>query len=284
MFEQVEAFHRPTSVREALRLLRNGNGQARIVAGGTDVIVDADRSIRYLVDITNAGLTYIRHEGGAWRIGATTTMAAIEESAAIRKLAGGILSRAAASCGSVQNRNLATIGGNMAHGSPAADTATPLLALDAAVVIANARGQKEIPLSDYLRGPRTSLLVEIAIPDPAGGKRCGWSFQKLGRTAIDIALVNVAAGLQLDIRSRVKRARIALGAVSPKSIRALRAEEILIGRVLDRALIAEACDAVARDIHPITDVRASAAYRLEMCRILTGRALQECARQAGCSL
>ena len=100
MFESVEAFYRPANVREALQLLQRGKGSARIVAGCTDMIVGGDRSVRFLIDITRAGLSYIRRRGDTWAIGATTTMTEIEESAGIQALAGGLLSRAAAACGS----------------------------------------------------------------------------------------------------------------------------------------------------------------------------------------
>ena len=89
MFDTVEAFYRPDTVREALRLLQNGKNRARVVAGGTDLVVEADQSIRFLIDITHAGLSYIRRKGKACVIGATTTMAAIENSPVIRALAGG---------------------------------------------------------------------------------------------------------------------------------------------------------------------------------------------------
>src|SRR5579864_5368483 len=125
MFESVEAFYRPPTVREALLLLQRGKGSARIVAGCTDVLAGStpgpQRPVRFLIDITRAGLSYIRKRGDAWAIGATTTMAEIEESAGLRAVAGGILARAAAVCGSVEIRNMATVGGNMANGSPAAD-------------------------------------------------------------------------------------------------------------------------------------------------------------------
>src|ERR1022692_3199259 len=115
MFDKVEAFYRPANVRQALRLLSSGKGHARVVAGGTDVVVEGDRSIRFLIDITHAGLTYIRHRGTACAIGATTTMAELEASDVIQALAGGLLSRAARTCGSALIRNLATLGGNMAN-------------------------------------------------------------------------------------------------------------------------------------------------------------------------
>src|ERR1035438_10274661 len=201
MFDKVEAFYRPANVREALRLLHTGKGQARVVAGGTDVVVEGDRSIRFLIDITHAGLSYIRQRGTACVIGATTTMAELEASEVIQALAGGLLSRAARTCGSALIRNLATLGGNMANGSPAADMATPLLVLDSSVVMVDAKGRRKLPLAEYLAAARTSrfakaLLVEVVIPDPPRGKGCQWSFQKLGRTAVDISLVNVSAGLQ----------------------------------------------------------------------------------------
>jgi carbon-monoxide dehydrogenase medium subunit len=284
MFDTIETFYRPGSVREALRLLQNGKNRARVVAGGTDLVVEGDRSIRFLIDITHAGLSYIRRKGKACVIGATTTMAAIENSPAIRALAGGVLARAAATCGSVQIRNMATLGGNLANGSPAADTAAVLLALDAEVVLADARGRRKIPLTGFYSGPRKpgALIVEVAIPAPPRGAR--WSFRKLGRTENDISLVNAAAGLQLDSKGRARWARIALGAVAPTPIRAVNAEKLLVGRKVDGTALAEVCDEAAREVRPITDVRASAEYRREMVRVLVRRALEECAAGTECSL
>jgi len=253
------------------------------------VIIEDDRSVRFLIDITHAGLSYIRRRGGNWAIGATTTMAEIEESAEILALAGGLLSCAAATCGSVQLRNMATVGGNMANGSPAADMATPLLALDAVAVVAVAGGRRRIPLANYLaaarsRELRNSILAEVTFPEPPCGSHCGWSFQKFGRTAVDISVVNVAAGLHLDGRGRVQWARIALGAVAPVPIRAAGAEELMLGRRLDRGLVAEAAESVMRAVRPIGDVRASAEYRRELSRVMTERALEQCGTRAGCSL
>jgi len=297
MFQRVEAFYRPATVREALQLLQRGKGSARIVAGCTDVVVEPrghtgrqpDRPVRFLIDITHAGLSYVRRRAASWAIGATTTMAQIEESAEVRGLAGGLLSRAAATCGSVQIRNMATVGGNMANGSPAADLAAPLLALDAVAVVAAPEQRRKMPLADYLAIARSSamansLLVEVTFPDPPPGARCGWSFQKFGRTAVDISIVNVAAGLQLDAHGRVKWARIALGAVAPVPVRMAAAEALMAGRELDRGLLAEACESVMREVHPIGDIRASAEYRRELSRVLPGRALEECAASAGCCL
>lgn len=289
MFENVETFCRPASVREALQLLHDGKGSARIVAGCTDLIVEGDRSVRSLIDLTHAGLNYIRRRGVSWVIGAATTMADIEDSRVIQVLAGGLLSRAAATCGSVQIRNMATIGGNMANGSPSADLATPMLALDARAVVADLSGKRKMSLAEYLavarsREMRNSLLIEIVFPDPPHGRRCAWSFQKFGRTEVDISVVNVSAGLQLDARCRVKWCRLALGAVAPTPIRMPSAETLMTGRTLDQELLTEVCDRVSSEVHPISDVRASAEYRRELTRVLMGRAIEDCLTQAGGSL
>jgi carbon-monoxide dehydrogenase medium subunit len=289
MFDQVEAFYQPGSVPEAIRLLEKGRGRARVVAGGTDVVVEGGNSVRYLIDLTHAGLSYIRRRDSACLIGAATILAELEESTAIRALAGGLVARAAAACGSVQNRNRATVGGNLAQGSPAADMAPALLVLDAVVTVADARGRHKMTVGDYLERVHqktlpNSLLVEISIPEPPGGGGCGWSFQKFGRTEVDIALVSAAAGLQLDTRGRVKWARLALGAAAPVPFRAYAAEERLAGRDFDQTLLAAACEQVVRDVRPVDDVRASAEFRRELSRVLAGRALEDCATQAGCAL
>ncbi len=289
MFDQVDAYYRPRSIREAVRLLHGGGRQTRILAGGTDVVVQADPSIRSLVDITRLGLSYIRKTGARWAIGATTTMTELEDSTAICGLAGGILAKAAAAWGPVQLRNMATIGGNLANASPAADMAVPLLVLDASVVVAGATRRRTLPLAEFFRGPGKTvmgkeLLVEILVPaTPRGGRR-GWSFHRLGRTLSDISLVSAAAGLHLDARGICKAARIALGAVAPSPMRAAGAEAMLTGQKLTGELIALACEQVTREVSPISDVRAPADYRREMAGVLAGRALRECAEQAGVTI
>ena len=289
MFDRVEAFYRPASVAEALRLLQKSKGQARVVSGGADGVVDSNRSARFLIDLTHAGLTYIRRRETACVIGATTTLAELEESTVIRALAGGLLSSAAAACGSVQIRNVATVGGNLANGSPGADLATALVALDASVIVASAEGRRRMPVPQYLARSRASkdvnsFVVAIAIVEPAHALRSGWSFQKFGRTEMDIAIVNAATGLHLDARGRVKWARIALGGVAPEPLRAFPAEHLMTGREFDHTVLAEVGEEVMREVQPISDVRATADFRRELSRVLIGRALEECAVQAGCSL
>jgi aerobic carbon-monoxide dehydrogenase medium subunit len=288
-FDHIEAFLQPTSIREAVRLLNREGRRARLVAGGTEAVVQENRTIRTLVDVSRLGLHYIRRKGSGWAIGAATTMAALEESRQIREFADGILAAAASTCGSMQIRNMATLGGNLANASPAADTATPLLALDAFAVLASSRGRRKVPLAEFFLGPNRTilngaLLVEILIPGPPRGGRTGWSFQKLGRTESDISVVNSAAGLQVDRTGKCTWARVALGAVAPTPLRARKAEAALIGQPLTKESLEAAGDAVLGEIRPITDLRGSAEYHREMSAVLTRRALRECAERAGCPL
>ncbi|HXY70120.1 MAG TPA: FAD binding domain-containing protein [Gemmatimonadales bacterium] len=295
MFDQLRAFHRPTSVATALRLSeseRRAGGRGTFVAGGTDVVVAGDRSLRWIVDLTKLPLRYVKRRGRGLAIGATSTFADLEASAAVRRLADGIVAEAAGTAGSRQIRAMGTAGGNLANASPAADLAPPFLALDAAVVIAGGGGggggRRTVPLDAFFRGPNRTvlnggLLVEIVIPAapaPRGG-RAAWSFQKLGRLESDIAVVSAAAGVAVDAGGRCTWARLALGAVGPTPLRARRAEALLVGKPFDRAAAEAAAARAAEEAKPVTDVRGTAAYRREMSRVLVARALAECLERMG---
>jgi CO/xanthine dehydrogenase FAD-binding subunit len=285
MFDHIECFYMPGTLREALALLHKAGKRGAIVAGATDIVTRADRSPRFFVDVTHLGLDYVRKNGRGCTIGAATTMMGLEKSPIISRLAGGILAEAAATCGSIQNRNMATVGGNLANASPAADTAPVLLAFDAQLVVASTRRKRKIPLVEFYIGPHRTvlngeLIEEIVIP-PLPPGRSGWSFQKLGRTETDISLVNAAAGLQADSRGRIRWARIALGAVGPMPLRARAAEELLAGNAVSEDLLSRAGEAVAKEVSPIGDGRASAEYRREMSGVVVRRALRACAAQAG---
>jgi len=290
MFDRLRAFHQPTTVQAALRLTaaeRRAGGPGRFVAGGTDLVVQGDRSLRWLVDLSRLPLRYVKTRRGAWVIGATSTMADLEHHAGLRRFADGILPEAAGTAGSPQIRNMGTLGGSLANASPAGDLAPPLLALDARAVVAG-RGRRTVPLERFFRGPgRTvlngGLLVEVVIPArpaPPGG-RAAWSFHKLGRLQSDIAVVNAAAGVAVDRGGRCTWARIALGAVAPTPLRARQAEAGLVGRSFDAAAVAAAADRAAREARPVSDVRGSADYRRAMSRVLVARALGDCLERLG---
>jgi probable selenate reductase FAD-binding subunit len=287
MFDHVRAFHRPRTVKETIGLLQQRNGQACLVAGGTDLALRAGRSLTTLVDIGGLGLDYIKRHDGGLRIGAACTMSALDESSLIQRFANGVLAQAAACCGTIQTRNVATIGGNLANASPAADTATPLLALDAQVVLHGAKGKRRVAIADFFLAPHqtvanSSLLTEIVVP--AHKPRTAWVFQRFSRTEVDVAIVNVAVGVRLDKHGRCAWVRLALGAVAPRPMRASQAEAVLTGQAFDAAAIESAAAVVAQEVQPITDIRASAEYRRELSRVLIRRALQDCARNLGCAL
>ncbi len=288
MFDQVEAYYRPGSIPEALRLFQTGSGGARFLAGGTDLINQADRSVRTLIDVTYLGLNYIRRQDGCWMIGATTTLSDLESSSITRALAGGMLLKAATQSGPVQTRNMATVGGRLANRSHYAEIATPLVALDAVVILAQIRRRIKIPLAELLNDLgnvllRGAMIVEITIPALPGGGHIGWSFQKLGRTESDVSLVNVAAGLQV-VRGSCKWARVVVGGLGPAPVRSVQAENQLTGRTVDATLIDVASDAVMHSVTPVSGIRGSAEYLCEMTRVMARRALFECAEAAGCAL
>ena len=155
----IEHYHRPQNIQTALRLLDAEGPRAHLLAGGTALTVPPNA--KSLIDITHLGLNYIRRRGKGCEIGVSSTMAELAASEIVRNLADGILAKACASCGSVQIRNMATIGGNLANASPAADTATPLLALDAVLVVADAHQRRRIPLTDFFTGPGKTVLEFI---------------------------------------------------------------------------------------------------------------------------
>lgn len=277
----LRAFHRPSSVAEAIRLMAESRGAARFVAGATDILVQSNRKVSVLIDIGGVGLSYIKPQAGGWAIGAGTTFTAIERSPELCAFADGILARAAASAGSEQVRNAATTGGNLANGSPAADLAPPLLALDASVVIARRRRKSVHPLAKFFLGPHQTvlgdeLLVEIRIPAPPAG-RAAWAFEKMQPIGGSLAIINVAAGVGLDKRGRCRWARIAVGSAAPLPMRVPRAEALLEGQALEEAAIAAAAELVSQEISPQTDNRATAEYRREMSQVLVKRVLCECA-------
>ena len=287
MFDHIQAYYQPQTVKEALRLMHGNTGKGCVIAGGTDLALKAGRSVTYLVDISKIGLDYIKREGKGLRIGATTTMSALETSGPVRHLADGILANAAATCGSVQTRNMATIGGNLANASPAADLATPLLVLDAEVVLAGTKSSRTVPLMRFFAGPHEttmngSLMTEIVIPAPKA--HTAFAFHKFGRTEVDISLVNVAAGVRVDSHGRCNWVRLALGAVAPRPMRAVEAEGLMLGEELNQSTIERAATLAAGEIDPISDVRASAEYRREITEVLVRRALRECAQRLECAL
>jgi carbon-monoxide dehydrogenase medium subunit len=292
-----DTYLQPTSVADMLGLLQRYAGQARIVAGGTDVLVELSRGVRptaTLIDVTRLpDLKYVRDDGRCIHLGALATHNDVLASPSCVQYALP-LAQACWEVGAPQIRTRATVAGNLVTASPANDTITPLVALGAEVVLASAAGRSRAPaprplgargrsprgghgapagrwrervvgLSDFCLGVRRTvarpdeLLREIRVPRMAPDQR--GLFVKLGlRRAQAISVINVALVLACD-GDRVRAARIALGAVAPTVVRAAAAEAYLEGRRLDEAACKEAGRLACEGIAPIDDVRGSASYR-----------------------
>jgi len=272
-----------TTIDEVLQTLSERAGSARIVAGATDLILELERGIRTgidsLIDVTRiSDLDHITiDEDNVIHLGPLVTHNHCVESRLIRARAYP-LARAAWEVGAPQIRNRGTIAGNLITASPANDTITPLMALDASVTLQSVRGTRMVALQDFYTGVRKTvmqpdeMLVDISFPAMESTAR--GTFIKLAlRRAQAISIIDVA--LVLEIRQgSVKSAAIALGAVAPTIIRAPEAESYLVGKSLSDNVIEEAARLTMHSCKPIDDIRGSAAYRSEMVRVCTLRALK----------
>lgn len=275
----------PGSVEEAVSLLSQYGEKAKVLAGGTDLLVSLKhRKVGpgYLIGLSGlAGLEYIRQDSHALRIGALTTHQSIAGSELVKGNYG-LLATACGKVGSPQIRNMGTIGGNLCNAGPSADSAPPLLVLDARLKLVSTRGQREVPLKGFFTGPfqtileRDELLTEIIVPSLS--PRTGGSYQFLNKTtAVDETLVGVAALVVMgDHPKLVEDIRIALCSVAPAPMRVSRAESVLTGREATSGAIEEAAAAVANETLP----RSRTDYRRKMSAVLTRRAIREALAEA----
>jgi carbon-monoxide dehydrogenase medium subunit len=180
--------------------------------------------------------------------------------------------------------NMATIGGNVCNAAPSADTAPPLLVFDATAVVVGPSGRRSLPLTDFFRGPGLTvlesgeLLAELRLATPAAGTGSAYE-RHTPRKQMDIAVVGVAAALTVS-GDKIARARVALGAVAPRPIRATAAESLLEGQPPSDDLFTRAAEAAAAEASPIDDVRASADFRRHLVRVMTARMLTRAAERA----
>ncbi len=275
----------PETVQKACSLLSQYKGKARIIAGGTDLLVQMkNREIKpqYLILLNNIpGLDYIEYDTvGGLRIGALTTLSAVETSPVIKEKFA-VLAQTVHQMASPQIRSIATIGGNLCNAVPSADTAPPLLALGAKLKLVSASRERVIPLTEFFAGPGETVLgdgelvTEVQVPTPAVNSG-GVYIKHTVRRALDLAIVGVAAMVTLDSAKGVcQDIRIALGAVAPTPVRAGSAESIIKGKSFDETLIGRAAQAAAETARPISDIRSSADYRSEMVSVLTRRAISQ---------
>jgi carbon-monoxide dehydrogenase medium subunit len=270
------------STDEVIKILADKKERARIVAGGTDLVLELERGVRKgietLIDVSRIPTLQqiIVDEDDVIHLGPLVTHNDCASSKVIRDKAYP-LARAAWEVGAPQIRNRGTIAGNLITASPANDTITPLMALDASVTLLSTRGERVVPLKEFYTGVRRNvmqadeMLVDISFQ--ALTKKQRGTFIKLAlRRAQAISLVNVAVILNLK-EDTVKSASITLGAVTPIITHAVEAEEFLAKKKLTKKNIALAAELAVKAAHPIDDVRGSAAYRSEMVRVITARAL-----------
>ena len=271
----------PHSIDECLKFLTERGGKAKVVAGGTDLLPQLKNGVinpPCVVDLSGVSVlkTLARANGHGLRIGASVTARALEIDEHVRSAYPSI-AESGALVGSVQVRNLATVGGNLCNAAPSADMAPPLLALDAEAVIVGPKGQRRVPLASFFTGVRKTvlapdeLLLEIAVPAPGPGSG-GNYLRHTPRRELDIAIVGVASQITLT-DGKCGKARIALASVAPTPVRALKAEEALVGQALTPALIERAAELAVEAAKPISDQRGSADYRLHLVRVLTRRTL-----------
>jgi carbon-monoxide dehydrogenase medium subunit len=278
-------YQAPTTVEEACSLLSHYGTKAKVLAGGTDLLVNLKKKTLAAEQIISLnkieGLSGISDQKGqGLSIGPLCTAARLAGSGLVREK-GALLGQGAGRLGSPLIRNRATVGGNLVTARPASDLAPPLLALGAEIVLRGPGGERTLPLKDFLLGPgqtalrNNEILGRIIIPAVEGPS--SGAYIKLGsRKTLEISLVNVASFLALGADGSIQTARVALGAVGPAPLLSPAAAEVLTGvkpKDKNDQVFKEAARAAARDSRPITDHRGSAEYRREMVEVLTRRTL-----------
>lgn len=278
----------PESLDDCLRLLAQRGPETKVLAGGTDLLPQMKNSVvmpKRVIDLSGvAHVKILECDAKGLRIGAAVPARQVEQDPRVRKGYAAV-AESAALLGSVQVRNLATVGGNICNAAPSADMAPPLVALEAQAVIAGPKGERRVPLSDFFTGVRKTvvgpdeLLVEIFVPAP-GPHSGGCYIRHTPRRELDIAVVGVAS--QVTVANGVcAKVRISLAAVAPTPVRATAAEAALEGKPLTPELIERAADLAGQAAKPISDQRGSADFRRHLVRILTRRTLTTALARAG---
>jgi carbon-monoxide dehydrogenase medium subunit len=279
-------YHAPSSIDEALSLLGRHGADAKILAGGQSLIPAMRFRLAQpavLVDINRIGeLDYLRTSDGHLAIGGLTREAVLEDSEAIARYP--LLADTTRVIADPLVRNLATVGGNLAHADPANDHPATMLAYGAEITARGPKGERTIPIDDFFVDLFTSslepneILTEVRIPEP--GPRDGGAYLKMERKVGDYAVAAVAVQLTLD-GDRVEAVRIGLTNVNATPMRATDAEGELSGKKLDDAVLEAAGKAAAAQCDPSADLRGSVEYKRDLVRVLTKRAIRRAAERAG---
>lgn len=278
-------YYAPKTKNEALELVKNLGETAKVLAGGTDlVIMLKEKMIKPEAIINISELDELKgivcNSGKGAEIGACTTIADIEFSDALGKKYPA-LTNAAAQLGSHQVRVMATLGGNCCHSSPAAETPTPLCALGAKVVISSLNGDREIAIEDFIQGNRKNdlkageIVSKFVLPEPAAKSACRYGHIGL-RKAMEIDAVNMAVNIVLeDDKQTIKDVKLVMGSVAIRPLVSKLTPDLLKGKKLTDELVEKAGEAAQSEAKPISDVRASAEYRKDVVGALARRLVKE---------
>ena len=273
--------HEAETLEDAATLMAKFAPSVRLLAGGTDLLVDLKThrtAVDHLVSMNRIdGMRSIDVAATGLRIGALTTLTDLNEA----RLPGAFaaIKDATSTMAAPHIRNVATVGGNIASAVPCADLPPILIVMHARVDLLSPAGIRDVPLCDFFTGPRCTMLAadeiltRITVPIPDGRFGAGYARFAL-RNGNAIAVASVAASLTLDETGMIEQACLSLGAVAPTPVLVKEATNLLAGRALDESACADAAHAAMRTAQPISDIRASAEFRRELCGVLTKRALR----------
>ena len=278
----------PKQIAEACSLLEEYGVEAKVLAGGTDLLVKMKQGLlnpKYLVSLKNlTELNFIRFDGQTGlALGAMVSLNSILESPLVRENYYG-LAEAVESMAAVQIRNTGTLGGNLGNASPAADTAPALIAYGAKLKLVGRRGERMLPVEEFFAGPgqtvlsKGEIIAEVLLPPPPVST--GGAYQRFGlRRSSALAVASAAAVVSLK-DGVCQNAGIALGAVAPVPLRIPDAEKVLAGRAIEDGAVMEAAKQAREAARPISDIRGSGEYRRELIEVLVSRAISEAVKRA----
>ncbi|HET9926235.1 MAG TPA: xanthine dehydrogenase family protein subunit M [Methylomirabilota bacterium] len=272
-------YEAPESLEGAVALLTGATGEAKVLAGGTDLLVQMRADLvdpELIVDIKKIAETRaITEEKGDWRIGAAVTGAELKEHARLKKAWPGVV-EAANLIGSTQVQGRATMGGNLCNGSPAADSVPALIAAGAVATLAGPKGKRDLPVEDVMLAPRKlaltkgEIVVSFLLP-PRPPRSSDAYLRFIPRTEMDIAVVGAGVSLTLDGGGTITAARVSLGAVAPRVLLVAEAAQAIIGSRLDEAAQRRLEEAARGACRPIDDKRGTTEFRIDVAAVLARR-------------
>jgi carbon-monoxide dehydrogenase medium subunit len=273
-------YEAPSSLDQAVALLTQESGETRVLAGGTDLLVQMRTDLIdpvLVVDIKGIAETrQLKEEAGGWRIGAAVTGAELKEHPTLKTIWPGVV-EAANLIGSTQIQGRATMGGNLCNGSPAADSVPALIAAGAKATIVGPKGRRDLPVEDVMIGPRKLSLAKGEIiasfllpPKPRGTGDAYLRF--IPRTEMDIAVVGCGVCLTVDSAGKCTAARVSLGAVAERPLLVAPAAAALVGSKVDDAALQKLAAAASAACRPIDDKRGTKEYRIKVAGVLARRA------------